>query len=129
MRGTAIDMEWRLFPGEWYLDAGALLLALALDLALRELPGAVHPVVWMGRFVSWLERLGPSPGARWPALAWGGLIAVTVPCLFGGAAWAAAPRLRTGSGSMTLANGKWRRGSEWNGVSCWCGSWKSGERV
>ena len=94
MRGTAIDMEWRLFPGEWYLDAGALLLALALDLALRELPGAVHPVVWMGRFVSWLERLGPSPGARWPALAWGGVIAVTVPCLFGGAAWVAANGLR-----------------------------------
>ena len=87
-------MEWRLFPGEWYLDAGALLLALALDLAFRELPGAVHPVVWMGRFVSWLERLGPSPGARWPALAWGGLIAVTVPCLFGGAAWVAANGLR-----------------------------------
>ena len=52
-------MEWRLFPGEWYLDAGALLLAVALDLVLRELPSPLHPVVWMGKLVSWLERVGP----------------------------------------------------------------------
>lgn len=87
-------MEWRLFPGEWYLDAGALLLALALDLALRELPTPVHPVVWMGRLVTWLERLGPSPEWKWPALAWGGVMALAVPALFGAAAWAAANGLR-----------------------------------
>ena len=87
-------MEWRLFPGEWYLDAGALLLALALDLALRELPSALHPVVWMGKLVSRLERLGPSPDRRWPALGWGGVMALAVPVLFGAAAWVAANGLR-----------------------------------
>ena len=87
-------MEWRLFPGEWYLDAGALLLALALDLALRELPGPIHPVVWMGKVVGWLERLGPSPEAKLGELAWGAVIAVGVPAAFGGAAWVAANGLR-----------------------------------
>ncbi len=92
--GTAIDMEWRLFPGEWYLDAGALLLALALDLALREMPTPLHPVVWMGRLVSWLEGLGPSPESKWAALAWGGGMALAVPAFFGGMAWLAANGLR-----------------------------------
>ena len=87
-------MEWRLFPGEWYLDAGALVLALALDLALRELPSAAHPVVWMGKLVSWLERVGPSPESRWAALPWGAVMALAVPALFGGAAWVAANGLR-----------------------------------
>jgi adenosylcobinamide-phosphate synthase len=87
-------MEWRLFPGEWYLDAGALVLALALDLAFRELPGPIHPVIWMGKLVSWLERIGPSPESRWSALGWGGIMAVGVPALFGGTAWVAANGLR-----------------------------------
>ena len=87
-------MEWRLFPGEWYLDAGALVLALALDLALRELPNALHPVVWMGRVVSWLERAGPSPESKRFALVWGSMMALAVPSLFGGAAWLAANGLR-----------------------------------
>ena len=87
-------MEWQLYPGEWYLDAGALLLAVALDIALREAPASLHPVVWMGKIVSLLERLGPSPEARWPALAWGGCMSLAVPALFGGVAWVAANGLR-----------------------------------
>lgn len=87
-------MEWRLFPGEWYLDAGALVLALVLDLALRELPSAIHPVVWMGKVVSWLERAGPSPESKRLALGWGAVMALAVPALFGGAAWVAANGLR-----------------------------------
>ena len=87
-------MEWRVFPGEWYLDAGALLLALTLDLAFRELPNAIHPVVWMGKLVSLLERIGPSGEKRAAALAWGACIAVIVPALFGGLAWLAANGLR-----------------------------------
>ena len=55
-------MEWKLFPGEWHLDAGVLALALALDFALRELPSRVHPVVWMGKLVL---MVGTS-GAFWP---------------------------------------------------------------
>ena len=65
-------MEWRVWPGEWYLDAGALLIALALDLALRELPSNLHPVVWMGKLVSLLERVGPSVESKAAALAWAG---------------------------------------------------------
>lgn len=87
-------MEWRLFPGEWYLEAGALALAVALDIALRELPPAFHPVVWMGKLVSGLERIGPSAEARLSALAWGGLMALVVPVLVGGLAWLAANGLR-----------------------------------
>ena len=87
-------MEWRVWPGEWYLDAGALLLALALDLALRELPNAVHPVVWMGKLVSLLERIGPSAGSRTASLIWGAGMAVFVPVLAGGLAWLAANGLR-----------------------------------
>ena len=87
-------MEWRLFPGEWYLDAGALVLALVLDLALRELPNRLHPVVWMGQTVSWLERVGPAPESGRLALGWGAVMAVAVPALFGGVAWVAANGLR-----------------------------------
>ena len=87
-------MEWRVWPGEWYLDAGALLIALALDLALRELPNALHPVVWMGKLVSLLERMGPSAESKVAALAWGGFMAVFVPVLAGGLAWLAANGLR-----------------------------------
>lgn len=87
-------MEWRLWPGEGYLDVGALLLAAALDLALRELPNAAHPVVWMGRLVSGLERIGPRPASRGPALVWGGVMALLVPALCGGLAWLLANALR-----------------------------------
>ena len=64
-------MEWNIWPGEWHLDAGALLLALAIDLAFREVPAAVHPVVWMGKLVSWLERIGPSHSKRTASFVWG----------------------------------------------------------
>ncbi len=87
-------MEWQVWPGEWYLDAGALLIALALDLALRELPSTVHPVVWMGKLVSLLERIGPSAESKALALAWGGFMAAFVPVLAGGLAWLAANGLR-----------------------------------
>ena len=87
-------MDWQVWPAEWYLDAGALLIAVSLDLAFRELPSALHPVVWMGKLVGWLERIGPSPDSRLPSLAWGAFMACLVPVAFGGAAWAAANGLR-----------------------------------
>ena len=37
-----------------------LALAFGLDLALRELPNRLHPTAWMGRTVSWAEKLSPS---------------------------------------------------------------------
>ena len=87
-------MEWQVFPGEWHLDAGILALALALDLAFREFPAWAHPVVWMGKLISWLERLGPSGRGRVSDFAWGAVMAVLVPTLFGGLAWLAATGLR-----------------------------------
>jgi len=35
-----------------------LLVALAIDLALGEPPRPIHPVVWMGKVASFLERGG-----------------------------------------------------------------------
>ncbi|MFH1646724.1 MAG: cobalamin biosynthesis protein, partial [Chloroflexota bacterium] len=35
-----------------------LALAVAIDLALGDPPNAFHPVAWMGRVVSRLERVG-----------------------------------------------------------------------
>lgn len=87
-------MDWRVWPGEWHLDAGALLLALALDMTFRELPARVHPVVWMGNLISWLEDVGPSSERRAASFAWGTCIAVVVPILSGALAWLAANGLR-----------------------------------
>ena len=87
-------MEWRVFPGEWYLDAGMLGLALVLDMVLRELPNAMHPVVWIGKGVTGLERLGPTGGNRAMEILWGVFMAVAVPCVFGGLVWVAANGLR-----------------------------------
>ncbi len=83
-------MEWHIWPGEWYLDAGALLIALALDLALREVPASVHPVVWTGKLVSWLEEVGPSGGGQAGEFVWGACLALIVPGLFATLAWAMA---------------------------------------
>ena len=82
------------WPGEWGLDAGALLLAVALDLALREPPAALHPVVWMGRLIAFLERLSPPADRPAAALAAGVGIAVLVPAGCGALAWLAAAGLR-----------------------------------
>ncbi len=41
-------------------DPVMLVLALGLDLALRELPNRFHPTAWMGRTVAWAEKLSPS---------------------------------------------------------------------
>ena len=68
-------------------DAAVFLLAVLLDLAGRELPGRVHPTVWMGRTIAWLERLAPRRGAG-RQLAYGGLLALLIP-----AGWAAAALL------------------------------------
>ncbi|MBI4202285.1 MAG: cobalamin biosynthesis protein CobD [Chloroflexi bacterium] len=71
------------------LDGLALLLAVALDLLFPEPPAPVHPVVWMGKVISLLERVSPKSGKAKQLLA-GSAIAVAVPALFGGLAWLAA---------------------------------------
>ena len=87
-------MEWSIWPGEWYLDAGVLLLAFALDLCFRELPSNIHPVVWIGKLVSMLEQVGTSLTGRIQAFGWGVLMAVIVPLMSGGLAWLTANALR-----------------------------------
>ena len=82
------------WPGEWGLDAGALLLAVALDLALREPPAALHPVVWMGRLIGFLERRSPPADRPAASLAAGLAIAVLVTAGCGALAWLAATALR-----------------------------------
>lgn len=61
-----------------------LAVALALDVVLGEPPNALHPVVWMGKLTSVLERLAPH---RDPAgqLVAGALIALVVPLGFAAA--------------------------------------------
>lgn len=86
-------MNWQIFPGEWYLDAGVLLLALGLDFVLREPPEAFHPVVWMGRVISWSERIFPRE-SKVAALVTGMLTVLLVPALFGGITWLVALGLR-----------------------------------
>jgi len=80
---------WLPWHPDWYINVAVLLIALALDLLLPEPPNAVHPVVWMGKLISFLER----PLKRLSntaAFSLGVLIAVLVPALFAAAAWLAA---------------------------------------
>lgn len=64
---------------EWLKpDPLVLAGALTIDLLLGEMPGAIHPVVWMGRVISILERLAPTAG-RARQLLYGGAIALLLP--------------------------------------------------
>jgi adenosylcobinamide-phosphate synthase len=46
----------------WLASPGALGAALAIDLLFGELPTRLHPVVWMGTIVRWVERAFPRHG-------------------------------------------------------------------
>ena len=70
-----------------------LLLALVIDCILGEPPDAFHPVVWMGKLITLLERIIPVENHAVSVLAGAG-IALLVPALFGGAALLAAQGLR-----------------------------------
>ena len=54
-----------------------LLLALVIDVLLGELPRVVHPVVWMGKIISFWERLAPVQGARSQLVYGGGMVLLT----------------------------------------------------
>lgn len=94
---------WLPWHSDWYINAGALLLAIALDIALREPPNVVHPVAWMGKVISTLERLVKGLGDS-GAFVSGLFIAAIVPALFGGAAWLIVVALR-GFGDMPFLIG------------------------
>lgn len=42
-----------------WMDAAALALAFILDMVIGEPPAVIHPVVYLGRIISWLERRAP----------------------------------------------------------------------
>jgi len=55
-----------------------LLLALAIDLALGDPPNAIHPVAWMGKVASFLEKRCTSP-SHVVQFIWGvGIVIITV---------------------------------------------------
>jgi adenosylcobinamide-phosphate synthase len=54
----------------------ALVLALALDWLVGEPPAALHPVVWMGKLISVLERHAPHAAPRCELLYGAGMTAV-----------------------------------------------------
>lgn len=80
--------------GDWRIEAATLLVAIVVDLVAREAPPAIHPVVWMGKLIAWLERLAPGPDLRLPSLVAGTAIAAFVPAVCGGLAWLAMSALR-----------------------------------
>jgi adenosylcobinamide-phosphate synthase len=57
--------------------AAVLVSALAVDLAFGEPPNAVHPVVWMGKAIGWLERRAPG-GCPLGQLAYGAIASAAV---------------------------------------------------
>ena len=79
---------------EWSLEAGVLLGALVLDLAFREPPGALHPVVWMGTLASWIEKRALTREGPLTVFLTGLCLAVLAPLGFAGLAWLAAAGLR-----------------------------------
>jgi len=69
-----------------WMDAAALALALAWDLALGEPPNAIHPVVGIGKTISCLERIA-SNANRFAQLVYGLLIALLLPATLAAGAY------------------------------------------
>jgi adenosylcobinamide-phosphate synthase len=59
-------------------QADLLLLALAFDWLAGELPNALHPVVWLGQLIGWLERRAPHDNPPAELLYGAGMTAATV---------------------------------------------------
>jgi len=55
-----------------------LLLALAIDVLFGEPPRAIHPVVWIGKVISFWERLAPAQGARSQLVCGGVVVVLTI---------------------------------------------------
>ena len=58
-----------------------LLLALAIDLLFGEPPQPIHPVVWMGKLISLLERICPARGVS-AQFVYGGIMTLLIVLAF-----------------------------------------------
>jgi adenosylcobinamide-phosphate synthase len=66
-------------------DLSILIGAIGFDLLIGEPPARIHPVVWIGKLQDALRRSAPKgPAAE---LAWGTMMAIIGPAIFGGGAW------------------------------------------
>jgi len=83
-----------MWSGDWRIEALALLVAIVVDLVVGEAPPSLHPVVWMGRLIAWIEGLSPGPDRRVASLLAGAGMAALVPVAAGGLAWLADAGLR-----------------------------------
>jgi adenosylcobinamide-phosphate synthase len=68
------------------MDAAALALAVSWDIALGEPPNAIHPVVGIGKTISFLERIAPK-ASRVAQLVYGLLIALLLPATLAAGAY------------------------------------------
>jgi adenosylcobinamide-phosphate synthase len=71
--------------GESGAELAVLALAVALDLVLGEPPAGLHPVVWMGRLLGFLEK--GAPGGPAGRFLYGAFMVLLVALLFAGPAW------------------------------------------
>jgi len=71
---------------ELWMDAAALALAVSWDIALGEPPNAIHPVVGIGKTISFLERIAPK-ASRVAQLVYGLLIALLLPATLAAGAY------------------------------------------
>ena len=69
-------------------DLWVFALSLLIDLAGREFPGKLHPTVWIGKTISFLESAAPRSPVG--GLIAGALLALLIPTFWGAAAWLAA---------------------------------------
>lgn len=84
--------ELPVYLAEIPLDVGVILLAILLDLVGRELPARLHPTVWIGHTIRFVEK--SAPRARVGGLTVGALMALLIPAFWALAAWLAAWGLR-----------------------------------
>jgi adenosylcobinamide-phosphate synthase len=71
-----------------------LAAALLIDAVMGEYPNAIHPVAWMGRSITALERLAPTHGQR-KQLVFGAFVAVFIPSAFATMSWAVVSGLKS----------------------------------
>jgi adenosylcobinamide-phosphate synthase len=55
-----------------------VLLALVIDVLLGEPPRVMHPVVWMGKLISFLQRFAPTQGRRAQLVYGAGMVLLTI---------------------------------------------------